>query len=210
MKKDSTKSSGNEAIEKAEERAKVTAGKNISPLTGVPTEKETANLRFGPEIDDLLLGLLPLVGVWRGEGKGKNLVTDQEFTFGQQIIVSHYGQATLQWNSQIWSSEDKKLIYQELGFWTVNNANKETESLDLCLATNQGLVEIFNGKALTPTSWELTAKAIVGVENSTPHRGGKRLYGIMPNGNLGYVEEQATTPEKWLPVFSAELTRYIG
>ena len=32
---------------------------------------DTANLREGADLNDALLALLPLVGVWRGEGEGR-------------------------------------------------------------------------------------------------------------------------------------------
>ena len=53
------------------ERAKITAARNIPAFDDLPIPADTANLREGVSLNDALLALLPLVGVWRGEGKGR-------------------------------------------------------------------------------------------------------------------------------------------
>ena len=77
---------GNEAINLAEKQAKKTADKNI-PQTGLgklPVPDDTANLRYGPNLNDGLLGVLPLIGVWRGEGQA--VTADGQHTFGLSLI----------------------------------------------------------------------------------------------------------------------------
>ena len=65
--------SGDRAIAEAAERAKVTAGRNIPDFDDLPLPADTANLREGADLHDGLLALLPLVGVWRGEGQLRSL-----------------------------------------------------------------------------------------------------------------------------------------
>ena len=60
--------SGDEAVAAAAERAKTTAARNIPVFSDLPVPADTANLREGANLSDALLALLPLVGVWRGEG----------------------------------------------------------------------------------------------------------------------------------------------
>ena len=43
----------------------------------LPLPADTANLRLGANLNDALLALLPLVGVWRGEGEGRGPDGDQ-------------------------------------------------------------------------------------------------------------------------------------
>ena len=64
-------SSGDQAVAAAVERAKVTAARNIPEFDDLPLPADTANLREGVGLNDALLALLPLVGVWRGEGNGR-------------------------------------------------------------------------------------------------------------------------------------------
>ena len=63
--------SGDRAVAAAAERAKITAARNIPAFDDLPVPADTANLRDGVSLNDALLALLPLVGVWRGEGKGR-------------------------------------------------------------------------------------------------------------------------------------------
>ena len=63
--------SGDRAVAAAAERAKVTAARNIPAFDDLPVPADTANLREGANLNDALLALLPLVGVWRGEGEGR-------------------------------------------------------------------------------------------------------------------------------------------
>lgn len=65
--------SGDDAVAAAAERAKTTAARNIPALGDLPAPADTANLREGANLNDALLALLPLVGVWRGEGEGRGL-----------------------------------------------------------------------------------------------------------------------------------------
>ena len=65
---DSVRSPGSadRAVAAAVERAKVTAARNIPVFDDLPLPADTANLREGANLNDALLALLPLVGVWRG------------------------------------------------------------------------------------------------------------------------------------------------
>ena len=59
------------AVAAAAERARLTATRNIPVFDDLPIPTDTANLREGVNLNDALLALLPLVGVWRGEGEGR-------------------------------------------------------------------------------------------------------------------------------------------
>ncbi|MEY2459652.1 MAG: hypothetical protein QOG30_1482, partial [Acidimicrobiaceae bacterium] len=112
-------SSGDQALAAAAERAKVTAARNIPSFDDLPLPADTANLREGVGLNDALLALLPLVGVWRGEGTGRG--SDGDYPFGQQIIVSHDGRDYLNWDARSWRlSETGEYIepgLRETGFW---------------------------------------------------------------------------------------------
>ena len=92
--------SGDRAVAAAAERAKMTAARNIPAFSDLPAPADTANLREGANLNNALLALLPLVGVWRGEGEGRGPQGD--YRFGQQIVVSHDGGDYLIWEARSW------------------------------------------------------------------------------------------------------------
>src|SRR6185437_2526986 len=90
--------SGDDAVAAAAERAKTTAARNIPGFADLPAPADTANLREGANLNDALLALLPLVGVWRGEGEGRG--PEGDYRFGQQIVASHDGGDYLIWEAR--------------------------------------------------------------------------------------------------------------
>ena len=73
-----------------------------------------------------------------------------------------------------------------------------------------GWVELFYGRPLNQTSWNLTTDAVVRSETSAPAGNAKRLYGIVPDGDLAYVEERVDSDGDLTPRLSAKLRRFVG
>ncbi|MSX08942.1 MAG: DUF1794 domain-containing protein, partial [Actinobacteria bacterium] len=94
--------SGDQAISAAEQKFAEASARNIPVLPDIPHPDDTANLRLGPDLHPSMLALLPLVGVWRGQGEGHDPETDTDYPFGQQIVVSHDGGSYLSWESRSW------------------------------------------------------------------------------------------------------------
>lgn len=207
--------SGDQAIAAAAERAKLTAGRNIPVFDDLPLPADTANLRHGENISDELLALLPLVGVWRGEGEGHG--ADGDYRFGQQIIVSHDGGDYLNWDARSWRLDDKG-EYQarglrETGFWRFVNDPEdpsESQAIELLLAHSAGYVELFYGLPHSQSSWELATDALARSRSGVLIGGAKRLYGIVDNGDLAYVEERVDADGGLVPHLSARLSRFVG
>ncbi|MBF6449743.1 FABP family protein [Nocardia elegans] len=210
---DAARRSGDEAVAEAAERAKSTGGRNIPQLPGLPLPEDTANLRLGPDLSASMLALLPLVGVWRGEGEGNDPERGGDYHFGQQIIVSHDGGDYLSWDSRSWVIDAEGNYsgpdLRESGFWRVG-IDSDDEVIELLLTHSSGIVELFYGQALTQSSWELATDVVIRSQSGAVVGGAKRLYGIVEGGDLGYVEERVEADGALKPRLSARLQRYIG
>ncbi|MBO0856059.1 MAG: FABP family protein [Nocardia sp.] len=208
-----TRRSGDEAVGEAAERAKSTGGRNIPQLPGLPLPEDTANLRLGPDLSASMLAVLPLVGVWRGEGEGHDPARGGDYRFGQQIIVSHDGGDFLNWDSRSWvidsEGEYSGPDLRECGYWRIGTDDDE-EVVELLLTHSSGVVELFYGQALTQSSWELATDVVIRSKSGAVVGGAKRLYGIVEGGDLGYVEERIDPDGELKPRLSARLQRYIG
>ena len=207
--------SGDRAVAAAAERAKKTAARNIPAFSDLPAPADTANLREGADLNSALLALLPLVGVWRGEGEGRG--AEGDYRFGQQIVVSHDGGDYLIWEARSWrlneSGEFDEHGLRESGFWRfVNDPNdpSESQAIELLLAHSSGYVELFYGQPLNQSSWELVTDALARSKSGMLVGGAKRLYGIVEGGDLAYVEERVDADGGLVPHLSARLTRFVG
>lgn len=207
--------SGDAAVAAAVERAKITAARNIPVFDDLPFPADTANLRAGASLNDALLALLPLVGVWRGEGEGR--AAGGDYRFGQQIVVSHDGGDYLNWEARSWrlteSGEYDAHALRETGFWRfVNDPSDpaESQAIELLLAHSAGYVELFYGYPRTQSSWELATDALARSKTGMLVGGAKRLYGIVDGGDLAYVEERVDADGGLIPHLSARLSRYVG
>ncbi|AFM19179.1 protein of unknown function (DUF1794) [Mycolicibacterium chubuense NBB4] len=207
--------SGDEAVAAAAERARQTAARNIPVFGDLPLPADTANLREGANLDDQLLALLPLVGVWRGEGEGRG--SHGDYRFGQQIVVSHDGGDYLNWEARSWRLTDEGEYHsptlRETGFWRfVSDPNDpvESQAIELLLAHSVGYVELFYGRPLNQSSWELVTDALARSKSGMLVGGAKRLYGIIEGGDLAYVEERVDADGGLVPHLSARLSRFAG
>ncbi|MCF4007103.1 FABP family protein [Corynebacterium uropygiale] len=200
---------GNDAVNAAAEHSKKTAHRNIPLLGEIPLPDDTANLRHGPNLHDGLLALLPLVGVWRGEGQA-DTVEDGSYAFGQQLTIAHDGENYLSYESRMWRLDDDGKaagsLDRETGFWRIN----DKDEIELICCHSAGAVEIFYGDLLNERAWQLeTAQSLATATGTVMLGAGKRLYGLMPNNDLGWVEERSINGEL-KPRMSAQLERVVG
>lgn len=202
---------GNEAIRAAAERAERTREANRPQWPDLPIPDDTANLRLGPELHDALLPLLPLVGVWRGEGEVVYPTIGGPFAFGQLITVSHDGRPFLGWEARAWLLDGPggavvRPAAREVGWWRP----RPDGTIEVLLAHQTGVVEVFYGTTRTQTSWELQTDAVARTASAKEVTGASRLYGIVEEGDLAYVEERAMVGQPLQPHTSARLQRVVG
>lgn len=203
-------SSGDEAIQAAEERAASTRDRNLPQFEDLPIAGDTANLRQGPDLNDACLALLPLVGVWRGEGEINYSTMEKAVRFAQQLTIAHDGRPFLYHESRSWLVDDEGAVIRpaarEVGWWRP----RADDTVEIVLAHATGITEIFYGSPRTQTSWEFETDAVVRTESAKDVQAAKRLYGLVNNGDLAYVEERAMVGQELQPHTSALLHRIVG
>ena len=79
-----------------------------------------------------------------------------------------------------------------------------------CCSRIPGVVELYYGRPLTQSSWELVTDAVIRSKPACVVGGAKRLYGIVEGGDLAYVEERVLADGGLMPHLSARLSRFVG
>jgi hypothetical protein len=206
----SENASGDEAIAAAAERAKTTRHRNLPQFDDLPVPADTANLREGPDLHEQCVPLLPLVGVWRGEGEVVYPTIDGPFKFGQQVVFAHDGRPFLSYEARAWLLDDEGNVIRpaarESGFWRP----QPDGTIELLLTHATGIMELYYGKARNLNAWELATDAVVRTATAKEVTAAQRLYGLVNNGDLAYVEERAMVGQPMQPHVSAYLTRVVG
>ncbi len=203
-------SSGDEVLRAAAARAQRTRQVNLPQFTDLPVPADTANLREGPDLHEQCLPLLPLVGVWRGEGEVVYPTIDGPFRFGQQVTIAHDGRPFLLHEARAWLLDAEGAVIRpaarETGWWRIT----PDATIELLLAHATGILELFYGRPVSQASWELETDAVVRTASAKEVAGGRRLYGIVEGGDLAYVDERAMVGQPMQPHISARLPRIAG
>jgi hypothetical protein len=202
--------SGDAALSAAVERAEATRHRNLPQFDDLPIPADTANLREGPNLNDACLSLLPLVGVWRGEGEVVYPTIDGPFKFGQQITFAHDGRPFLSYESRAWLLDDDGNVIRpaarEVGWWRP----QADDTIEVLLAHATGITEIYYGTPRTQTSWEIGTDLVSRTATAKDVTAAKRLYGLVNQVDLAYVEERAMMGQPLQPHTSAYLRRVVG
>jgi hypothetical protein len=175
----------------------------VSGPTELPVP-DTADVRTGPEVSDELLAVLPLLGEWHGEGQAAG--PDGDHRFGQWIRFAHDGRGFLAYEARSWRLTDEGTIVgpdsRESGFLRPRGQ----DDVELLVASPEGWVELYVGKARTTTSWELATDVLARTPDAADVVHAVRLYGIV-EGALMYAVDRAVGGGELRPTMSARLER---
>jgi hypothetical protein len=170
------------------------------------TAPDTSDLRAGAPLHDALLALLPLVGVWRGGGRGVVASSGTQFTYGQEIRIVHDGRPFLAYESRSWLVDDAGAVirqaWRESGFW---RPGAGPDDVEVVIASNTGQALVFAGAA-GDQRWDLATISAHHAPSAKEVDGERRLYAIRDD-ELIYVTELAPAGQPFAPHLNAALTR---
>lgn len=168
---------------------------------------DTADLRAGAALHDALLALLPLVGVWRGEGTGLAPGSQTQFRYGQELRFVHDGRPFLAYDSRSWLIDlDGSVIrpaWREAGFWRVGPG----DDIEAVIASNTGQALVFAGVA-GDLRWEVATTSATPARTAKAVAGERRLYALVDEV-LIYATE-LSTGGPYEPHLNARLARLSG
>jgi len=187
------------------------ADRDLPQFDDLPTGLDTAKLvGQGVELHPQCKPLAPLVRVWRGQGLAQYPSLLGEFPYGQQVSFAHDGRPFLCYEARAWllspSGEVLQPAAREVGWWRMD----EDETVEVILAHMFGICEIWYGGATSDNSWELATDKVERTDSARETTAAARLYGILDDGQLAYVEERALRGLPMQPHLSAQLHRIIG
>ncbi len=180
---------------------------NPNPVPALPIPSDTTDIRSGPDVHPGILPLLPLLGGWTGVGQG-DYPTIEGFHYGQWIRFSHDGRPFLAYESRTWLiGPDGEIIRpaaREVGWWRASGG----DDFEVLLAHPTGIVEVYLGRSITTTSWELATDVVARTGTAKEVTANKRLYGIV-DGALMYAVDMAALGQELQPHLSARLERDV-
>ncbi|MGI8815377.1 MAG: FABP family protein [Pseudonocardia sp.] len=186
------------------------AAGQLPAFDDLPIDLDRVNQWLGLELHPQCQPLSPLLGVWRGEGEAEYPSLLGQFRYGQQITWGHDGREFLEYEARAWllnaSGQVLAPAAREVGWWRV----QPDEGIEVVLAHAFGICEVYYGGPSSDCSWELSTDAVVRTDSARDTTEAARLYGILDDGDLAYVEERALRGLPMQPHLAAQLRRVAG
>jgi hypothetical protein len=167
--------------------------------------QDTTDLRSGAPLHDGLLALLPLVGLWRGEGTGVG-ADGATFHYQQQLRFAHDGRPFLAYEARaVLVDETGAMIrpaWRESGFW---RPGASQDDIEVVLAAATGLALVYTGRA-DDRRWEIATATAASAPTAKVVDVERRLYGLLGE-ELVYATELAPAGRPLAPHLNARLRR---
>lgn len=166
---------------------------------------DTDDLRSGAPVHDALLALLPLVGVWAGQGTGVT-PEGEEFSFGQRLHFVHDGRPFLAYESRAWIVDESGAVvrqaWRETGFWRPGTGE---DDIEVVLASNTGQALVYTGVA-GDQRWDIATVSAEHTPTAKVVDAESRLYALV-GGDLAYASELAPAGGTLAPHLNGRLIR---
>lgn len=107
------------------------------------------------ELHQALAALAPLVGTWRGEGRGE-YPTIEPFAYGEEVTFAHVGKPFLAYTQRTWSLAIGAPLHAEAGYWRASGEGR----IEVVLSHPFGAVEMLVGTVAGGTL-RLVSRAVV-------------------------------------------------
>jgi hypothetical protein len=169
---------------------------------------DSTDPRAGAPLHDALLALLPLLGIWEGEGIGvaPSSADDAGFRFRQRVVFAHDGRPFLAYNSRAWLVDDAGAViraaWRESGFW---RPGPGPDDLEVVLAANTGQSLTYLGTA-GDRRWDLRTEHAHPTPTAKRVDAERRLYAVQQD-ELLYATELAPAGAELAPHLNGRLRR---
>lgn len=187
-------------------------GDESAPNPGNPFP-DTDDVRHGADVHPALLGLLPLLGSWRGTGKAAGGpggdepagAADEDWDFAQEVRFAHDGRPFMSYVADSWridaDGRPTGAAERETGWWRPSGG----DDFEVVLADPVGIVAIYSGR-IDGVKFELSTDAVARTATAPEQTAARRLYGIV-DGSLMYAVDTAYRSGALAPHHSARLER---
>ncbi len=145
-----------------------------------------------------------MLGTWRGNGHG-DYPTIEKFQFGQELIFQQDGRPFFHYMSRAWVVDEQKEFVREGAMETGFLRCPEPGKVELLLAHNTGISEIWYGAA-DGGRIELHTAGVSYTETAKEVTAGSRMYGNV-EGDLLYANDLAAAGQELQPHTWARLQR---
>ena len=145
-----------------------------------------------------------LLGTWRGNGHG-DYPTIEKFQFGQELIFTHDGRPFFHYMSRSWIVDEQGEHVREGAMESGFLRCPEPGRLELVLAHNTGISEIWYGAA-EGGRIELRTAGVGFTETAKEVTAGSRMYGNV-EGDLLYAVDLAMMGQELQPHLWGRLKR---
>lgn len=159
----------------------------------------------GPEAHPWLTPVLPLLGVWRGRGRGHYPTLAEGFAFAQELSFAHDGRPFLRYEARAWLTDPTGAPVRPSGResgWLRVGPDGYVEAL---LSHPTGIAEVYVGR-VSGAVVDLATHAVTRTPLAKEVTAARRRY-TLGDGVLSYTHDMEAVGRPLGPHLTAELRR---